>query len=66
MLVLVIATIIIVITFTTVKNKQDFIISEFTTLHQKKKIIDGEPFWLKIDFQPCWIASFMYNAELYL
>lgn len=42
MLVLAIATIIIIITFTTVKNKQDFIISEFTTLHQKKKkAIDG-------------------------
>lgn len=42
MLVLVIATIIIfIITFTTVKNKQDFMISEVTPLHQKKKkVID--------------------------
>ena len=41
MLVLVTATIIIfIITFTTVKNKQDFMISEFLLSTKKKKVID--------------------------
>lgn len=40
-------------------------ISQLSSLHQRKKIA-GLQCWLKIDFQPLWIASFVHNSELYL
>lgn len=61
---MIVTVIIFIITFTVVKNKQDVMILQFSTLYKKSDR------WITIltlkNFQSCWTASFMRNSELYL